>query len=257
MFLIILLLLIGCFAGVLTGLMGSSGVLVVIPGVILLGYSAHQAVGISLAVDMIASIIVMITYHQHGRVNLRDGMWIAIAAVAGALIGARLTRYVPEVGLSGGYGILLLVNAVVFWRRGAKRDIRAYRKSGISHWLNRHVLFSSIAIGLSIGTFSGMFGVGGGLMFMIALVILGYPLHRAVGTSTMIMALTTASGTLGHALIGNLPLKPVLWATLGTCLGSFGSAMIANRLSEENLGKLVAVVFGVLGVAMFITPLYR
>jgi len=94
-------------------------------------------------------------------------------------------------------------------------------------------------------------------MFMIALVILGYPLHLAVGTSTMIMTLTTASGTLGHALIGNLPIKPVIWATLGTCLGSFGSAFVANRLSEENLGKLVAVVFGVLGVAMFITPLYK
>lgn len=237
--------------------MGSSGVLIVIPGVILLGYTAHQAVGISLAVDMIASIIVMITYHQHGRVNLTHGMWIAITAVLGALIGSRLTRYVPEVGLSGGYGVLLFVNAFAFWRRGTKPEIQAYRRSRLSKWLNQHVLFSSIAIGLSIGTFSGMFGVGGGLMFMIALVILGYPLHLAVGTSTMIMALTTASGTLGHALIGNLPVQAVLWATFGTCLGSFGSAFLANRLSEQNLGKLVAVIFSILGVAMVITPLYK
>lgn len=114
MLLIEFLLIIGYFAGVLTGLMGSSGVLVVIPGVILLGYTAHQAVGISLAVDMVASIIVMITYYRHGRANLKGGVGIATATVVGALIGNRLTRYVPEVGLSGGYGILLFTNAFAF-----------------------------------------------------------------------------------------------------------------------------------------------
>jgi hypothetical protein len=47
--------LIGIFAGTMTGLMGASGMMAVVPGIILLGYSAYQAIGVSLAVDVILS----------------------------------------------------------------------------------------------------------------------------------------------------------------------------------------------------------
>ena len=73
--------LVGCFAGVMTGLMGASGMMAVVPGIILLGYSAYQAVGVSLAVDVIASVIVAIAYYRHGRVDLSRGLWIAVAAI--------------------------------------------------------------------------------------------------------------------------------------------------------------------------------
>lgn len=246
---------VGCFAGVMTGLMGASGMMAVVPGIILLGYSAYQAVGVSLAVDVIASIIVAVAYYRHGRVDLRRGLWIAVAAVVGAQLGSRFIFRIPEIGLSVGFGIALLVTAVFFWREGighggVGRGIDHFQNSGMAQRLGRRPYVVSTALGLIVGFISGTLGVGGGVLFLFALLMLGYSLHVAVGTSTMIMALTTFSGAIGHALIGNLPYMIVLFASVGTVLGSITSARFANRMDEEALGKAIAVVFGILGVIL-------
>ena len=253
-----LTLLSGIFAGILTGLMGSSGVMVIVPAMTLLGYRVHQAVAISLAVDMFASVVVTVTYFRHDQVNLRQGLWVALAAVAGAQVGSRLSVFIPEFGLGSGYGVLLLISAVPFWRRGTRRQKPELREDArIIQWLKRHPLFTSILLGLTIGAAAGLFGVGGGVLFLFALLIIGYDLHKAIGTSTLIMALATASGAAGHAAIGNLPYGAVVWATAGTIGGGFAAAWVANHLSERRLGKLIAAVFVLLGIAMFVAPLLR
>ncbi|MDX1687966.1 MAG: sulfite exporter TauE/SafE family protein [Candidatus Promineifilaceae bacterium] len=255
---VILTLLAGIFAGILTGLMGSSGVMVIVPAMTLLGYRVHEAVAISLAVDMVASVVVTVTYFRHDQVNLRQGLWVALAAVGGAQIGSRLSVYIPEFGLGSGYGVLLFISAVPFWRRGTRREKPEIREdAAYIQWLKQHPLFTSIFLGLSIGAAAGVFGVGGGILFLFALLIIGYDLHKAIGTSTLIMALATASGAAGHALIGNLPYSAAALATVGTIGGGFAAAWVANHLSERRLGKLIAVVFVFLGIAMFVAPLLR
>jgi len=253
-----LTLLAGIFAGILTGLMGSSGVMVIVPAMTLLGYRVHQAVAISLAVDMIASVVVTVTYLRHDQVNLRQGLWVAIAAVGGAQVGSRLSVFIPEFGLGSGYGVLLFVSAIPFWQRGTRREKPEVREDArIVKWLKRRPLFASVVLGLSIGAAAGIFGVGGGILFLFALLIVGYDLHEAIGTSTLIMALATASGAVGHALIGNLPYGAAAWATAGTVAGGFAAAWVANNLSERRLGKVIAAVFVLLGIAMFVAPLLR
>ncbi len=254
MFNFVLILLVGSFAGMMTGLMGASGVMAVVPGMILLGYNAHQAVGTSLAVDMTASLIVAWTYYNHGRVALRQGVWIAITAMLGAQIGSHLSVFVPEVSISGGFGLFLLVSSILFWKNGTGSDLERIQGSSIAQRVKQHPLLVSVVVGLWAGIYSGLFGAGGGLLFLFALLLLGYSLHQAVGTSTMIMALTTASGAIGHALIGNLPYLAFGGIATGTVLGSFASARFANQMNERFLGKAIAVIFGLLGIAVLIAP---
>jgi uncharacterized membrane protein YfcA len=237
MFNIVLILLVGSFAGVMTGIMGASGVMAVVPGMILLGYNAHQAVGTSLAVDMTASLIVAWTYYNHGRVDLRQGIWIAVTA-----------------SISGGFGLFLLVSSVLFWRNGTGGGLERIQSSNIAQRVKQHPVAVSVVVGLWAGVYSGLFGAGGGLLFLFALLLLGYSLHQAIGTSTLIMALTTASGALGHALIGNLPYMAFGGIATGTVLGSFASARFANQVNERYLGKAIAVIFGLLGIAVFLAP---
>ena len=242
--------------------MGASGMMAVVPGMILLGYTAYQAIGLSLAVDVIAATIVAIAYYRHDRVDLRRGIWIALAAIIGAQTGSRLLLRIPEMELSFGFGILLIISSVIFWREGighggVGRGVAQFRSSRIARKLAGYSIPISIAIGLSVGTFSGMFGVGGGIIFLFALLLLGYNLHQAVGTSTMIMALTAASGALGHAAIGNVPYVAVIFAAGGTVLGSFSSARLANRMNEQSLGRAIALVFGILGIGLMLLTLWQ
>ena len=223
----LLILSVGGFAGIMTGLMGASGVMAVVPGMLLLGYSAHQAISTSLAVDLTASVLVVITYFQHGKVNLGQGLYIALAAILGAQIGSRFSVALPESGLSLGFGLFLIASSLLLWRQGLSRPLDRLQASRLALWFKGKPL-ACVAIGLYAGVYSGLFGAGGGLLFLFALLLLGYSLHQAVGTSTLIMALTTASGTLGHAMLGQLPLLAVGGVTTGTVLGSLAHMILTT-----------------------------
>ena len=249
-----LILCVGGFAGVMTGIMGASGVMAVVPGMLLLHYSTYQAVGTSLAVDMIASLVVSLTYFRHGRVNLSQSLWIAVAAVIGAQAGSHFSNRVPDISLSFGFGLLLIGSAIYFWRKGLAQDVDKIQNLPIAKLMKQRPALTGLVVGLWAGVYSGLFGAGGGMLFLFALLLLGYSLHQAIGTSTVIMALTTASGTVGHAMIGHLPYLAIGGIATGTVVGSFTSARLANRLDEHNLGKIIALILGVLGLATILLP---
>ena len=249
-----LILCVGGFAGVMTGIMGASGVMAVVPGMLLLHYSTYQAIGTSLAVDMIASLVVSLTYLRHGRVNLGQSIWIAGAAVFGAQAGSHFSNRVPDVSLSFGFGVLLIGSAVYFWRTGLSQDYNKIQALPLAKLMKQRPAITGLMVGLWAGIYSGLFGAGGGMLFLFALLLLGYSLHQAIGTSTVIMALTTASATVGHAMIGHLPYLAIGGIATGTVVGSFTSARLANRLDEHRLGKIIALILGVLGLATLLLP---
>jgi uncharacterized membrane protein YfcA len=105
--LIIALVVIGLCSGCITGFIGASGVLVVVPALnMLLELPVHTAIGTSLAVDVIASVVVSSVYYRRGNVELRSGMWLALGAVLGAQAGSKLAAYIPEFELGGGIQLL-------------------------------------------------------------------------------------------------------------------------------------------------------
>ncbi|MEM0125475.1 sulfite exporter TauE/SafE family protein, partial [Thermofilum sp.] len=104
------LIALGLCSGGVTGLIGSSGVLIVVPALTLLfGLPIHTAIGTSLAVDVIASIIVSIVYYRMGNVELRSGLGLALGAVVGAQVGSRIAKYIPSANLGRGFGIFLVI----------------------------------------------------------------------------------------------------------------------------------------------------
>ncbi|MBS7280977.1 MAG: sulfite exporter TauE/SafE family protein, partial [Candidatus Freyarchaeota archaeon] len=63
-------------------------------------------------------------------------------------------------------------------------------------------------------------GAGGGVMFLLVLIfVLKYPIHGAIGTSTLIMAITATSGAIGYSLNGNINLIIAVIVGAGTILG--------------------------------------
>jgi len=101
----LLIVLVGLIAGVVTGLIGASGVMVIVPGLVMLGYGAADAIGASLFADTVASLVVSWTYYQADNVNLRQGWWIALGSIAGAQLGSFISPHISEGGLGSSFGI--------------------------------------------------------------------------------------------------------------------------------------------------------
>ena len=169
-------ILIGLATGLVVGITGASGVLLVVPLLtILLNFSMHTAVGTSLFVDVITPLVVAYSYYRHGNVNLKSALWLAIGAILGAQAGALVANsFVPSELMSKGFILFMIGMAVSMWIKSyrPKRENARVRLSEMNH-KNRLITFG---IGLLLGICSGLFGAGGGLMFLLVLiVILKYP----------------------------------------------------------------------------------
>jgi uncharacterized membrane protein YfcA len=90
---------------------------------------------------------------------------------------------------------------------------------------------------------------------MVLIFVLDYPIHRAVGTSTVIMAVTAASATTGYVMQGNVDAYASLVIVAGTVVGGMGGARFANLASEEILAKIVGGIFLALGLVMTVMRL--
>jgi uncharacterized protein len=111
---IIILLCIGLFAGILSGLIGIGGGIVIVPALVyFLGTTQHQAQGTSLAVLLLpVGVLAVHTYYKTGQVNLQWAGIIATAFVLGGLIGSKISVNLDEQVLKKVFAVILLVVAM-------------------------------------------------------------------------------------------------------------------------------------------------
>ena len=93
--------------------------------------------------------------------------------------------------------------------------------------------FVFVAIGLGAGVLAGMFGIGGGIVIVPALILLAkFPPHTATGTSLAIFLLPIGLlGAYTYYKEGHVRVVPALLIALGVFLGSYFGARIAQQLS--------------------------
>lgn len=104
-----------------------------------------------------------------------------------------------------------------------------------------------LAVGLTAGMLSGLFGVGGGIIIVPALVYLaGLSQTAAAGTSLVSLLLPVGlGGVLSYynaGRIDNSHIRAGLWIALGLFAGGFFGSKVAMMMSEQLLKKLFAVV---------------
>ncbi len=104
----------------------------------------------------------------------------------------------------------------------------------------------AIALGLAAGVLAGMFGVGGGILFVPTLVALGLGQLEAQGTSLLAILPTVLAGTWNQRRYGNLRARTAVVVGLSSVVGVEVGARIVTELPESTLRKLFAILlFGV------------
>jgi len=105
----------------------------------------------------------------------------------------------------------------------------------------------ALALGFSAGVLAGLFGVGGGILFVPVLVALGLGQLEAQATSLLAILPTVAAGTWNQRRYGNLRVRTALILGGVSVIGVELGAQIATSLPEVTLRRLFAVLL--LGVA--------
>ncbi len=184
--------------GLSLGLMGGGGSILTVPiFVYVLGFDPKLAIAMSVPVVGGTSLIGAISHWRAGNVNLRTAAEFGLIAMVGAFAGARLAIFLSGALQLAMLAITMLAAAVSMFR-SARRDARRAAQAILpeSRPMAPGVL---IPVALGVGLLTGLVGVGGGFLIVPALVLLArMPMKQAVGTSLVVIAMSSASAITGY-----------------------------------------------------------
>lgn len=111
-----------------------------------------------------------------------------------------------------------------------------------------------ILLGTSIGLLSGLFGVGGGILLVPALVFFyHFSQHEAQGTTlAMLLPPIGLLATYKYWQMGHVRAWPAAFLAIGFLLGSWYGAKYAVMLPEATLKKGFGLLLITVGVFLFI-----
>jgi uncharacterized membrane protein YfcA len=114
------------------------------------------------------------------------------------------------------------------------------------------VLQRLILIGLTAGFFSALFGVGGGLVIVPLLLLVGWEMRPATGTSLAAIGITATAGVIVYTVHGHM--QPGYAALVGVpaAVGALGGTTLQQRLPVRTLSFLFAALLVAIAVRMLL-----
>jgi uncharacterized protein len=116
------------------------------------------------------------------------------------------------------------------------------------------MVLTFVAIGMVAGILSGLFGIGGGILIIPALVFLAdFNAKLAIGTSLGAMLLPVGIlGAYAYYQEGNLNPKGSLLIGLGLFFGAYLGAKLAQQFSGATLQRMFAVFIVIMAIRLWI-----
>ena len=107
----------------------------------------------------------------------------------------------------------------------------------------------AIALGFAAGVLAGLFGVGGGILFVPTLTLgLGLTQLHAEATSLLAIIPTVIAGTWRQQRYGNVRWRPAIVIGLAAIGGVEGGVALAESLPENALRRLFGALMIVVAV---------
>ena len=221
------LVLIGLVAGFFSALFGVGGGLVIVPLLLLVAHwEERPAMATSLAAVGVTALAGTILYALHGKVEPSYAALVGLPAAVGVVAGAALQQRIRRRGLSLLFSLLVLVVAIELF----------FSPPRLSESFALAVL-----LGFAAGILAGLFGVGGGILFVPTLLALGLTQLHAEATSLMAILPTAAVGTWRQSRYGNVRCRSAALLGASSIGGAEGGILVATHLPEDLLRRLFAV----------------
>jgi len=192
------------------------------------GLGAKEALATQLLVVGTTAAVGTVQHARKGNIALRTGAIFAVTAMAGAYAGGLTAGwFAGETLLLLFAGMMLITSVMMFRGRGELKPREGRIPVGLV-----------VIEGLAVGFFTGMVGAGGGFMIVPVLVLLGgMPMHRAVGTSLMVITLKSYAAFLGYVNHVEVNYELAAYVTCSAVLGTIVGAGFTHRVPAQLLRK--------------------
>jgi uncharacterized membrane protein YfcA len=209
------LMITGVGAGLASGMLGVGGCFIMVPVqfwvLTSMGVEPTLATRISfgtaLAVALPTAINAAYGHCRRGAVDSRAAPLLGISGLVGAFFGGVVAAHVPGNFLRIVFGLVIIAAASRMvmgpgFQTGGKEGEGAEGGDGEKGLVARSDS-CYLLLGLPIGFLCGLIGIGGGvIMVPILSMAMGFWMHRAVGTSSAAIILTSSGGVLSYIFNG-------------------------------------------------------
>ena len=280
------LITVGLFAGLIGSTVGIGGGILIVPILSLaMKLPIHTAIGTSIVAVLATSIAASRRFIKKEITNVPLGMVLEIPTTFGAILGSLSVAYIKSNILFAIFGIFVFVAGLfTFLKNRPKKDSILLKNAGESlnenhdrnktaqkahstifdseyyeETLKKHIDYHVVRLpaGLSLsffaGIFSGLLGVGGGIIKVPVLnVIMGVPLKAATATSNFMIGITAVVSSIIYFYNGYINPMITILVVFGVLIGSTFGSFIAGKLRISNIAFIILAVFSVIGILMFL-----
>ena len=234
-------ILIGLAGGTVSGLMGIGGGTVIIPLLLYLsGVDIKAATAMSMVHIIFASISGTIFNYYQKTIIFKYSLYFGLSSMVFSFLGGYLTKYIPDLTIKIMYLAALTVSFILL----------LLRSRITSHKINpsKSDLYKIIPIGAVAGFMAGILGIGGGFLFVPALLFfMGLPMSIATGTSLGAIIFTSIPGLAGKMI--SVDFNILFGVIVG--LGGIGGARLGTYLKRKINPAAIRIIFILFFVAVF------
>ena len=247
----------GFVAGGYGTLIGAGGGFILAPSLLLIypGEAPETLTVISLSVVFFNSLSGMLAYLRSGRIDFKAGLIFGLATMPGAVVGALTTAAISRARFNLAFGILLIAVAAFLALNPSKNTVVTMAQSGRDG--SRQLNLARISIGAVISTLFGFIssflGIGGGFLYVPALVyLLNFPVHVATATSLFVLALTSLTGSATHFAAGlfHHGFRRAIALSIGAIVGAQVAARLSQRIRGDWIIRSLAVALALVGLRL-------
>ena len=213
-------LLAGSFIGAVLGFIGAGGAMLSVPILMyLFDFEPKLATTAALAVVFLAALSGLVPKARMKQILYRDAFVISGIGLITNIGFALVAEHIPDSVITTGFAAVLLLAGFSMLRPPRLEEHK------------RMPLTILILMSLLIGSMTGLFGIGGGILAIpVHVLFFGTPQAIAAGTSLLIIALNSLISFIGHH---------ALWADVQWHIPIFmaGAAIVIAQIASHYSGK--------------------
>lgn len=238
----------GFIAGLLGSIIGLGGGIIIVPVLTFLGIPPTIAASNSLFAVFSNAVASSLSYAKQKRIEYSIGIKFGLLSIPGSILGAFISAEITPVLFKILFGFILISASVyIFSKR--KIESKGYTQS-------KQVMVLAFGASFFAGIISGLFGVGGGIIFVPVMVILmGMLMKNAAPTSQFILLFAASAGLITHIFLGHPEYAQALFLAVGAFVGGLVGARLSLEIKESGLKILIMIVMITVAVKFFIDSL--
>lgn len=206
----VIYIIIGAFAGIMSGSLGVGGGIIVVPGLVYIFQHSqvipadvimHVAAGCSLTVMIFTSYASLKAHNKMDEILLPAFKKLAPGLVLGTVLGSVMASFIPTYLLKIIFGLFLIGVAIKMFL-----DVQVSHTDKFpGYWFN--TLISS-----GIGSVSGLLGVGGGVIIIPYLTYCGVPVRKIAAVSNLGTFVVGIAGTIMFMITGTFEMPKISYS---------------------------------------------